>query len=566
MRDWYQRSPERYENERKFWLRNNFQEELDNGQVTFVGDLRVSAGSGERRLETRTFRVRVIYPPSFPYAPPDVEFISPAIQNHQHQSAATGYPCLFPSRDWHPLDVRPSEVENAIRRWLRAWMIGSFAREQALYELPEYFHPSPLTILLPSEAMGALNGDQQSGRFAVQQAVGRDLAVLRSIDRVQFGDGLLRKLRFDDSVSTPSRNGKWFRVGGEPPFFKRTGELEAFLREQGQTFAASRTPATQHGLVGLVFWDEPFAQDRFFVLDYRTNAKSKRDPRGWLLRAPQVHVVSSTELFRRLEGLRDIDALASKTTLVLGAGAVGSSLALDLAREGVGRFVVADPDTLRPGNVTRHALDLSSAGQAKADALELAIGRVNPYASTWAQSSDLMVPDILENLMRTNHPLHAPQLIVSAIGDSAVEGLVSEIAVCIDSAPVLFVRTLHHGFAVRVMLLRPGRGDACLHCLELHYREEHPDFIYVPDGQLPEVFDDGCAASSQPGAGLASRHAAVLGAKRALEILQGEDEEDNHWLWVDRPITEAVDVRLHEAERLYTAHLPAHPNCPFCAA
>ena len=60
-------------------------------------------------------------------------------------------------------------------------------------------------------------------------------------------------------------------------------------------------------------------------------------------------MISHEELYRRLEGVRDPDALKESIVVVLGAGAIGSSLTLDLVREGVGGVVVCDPDSLRPG-------------------------------------------------------------------------------------------------------------------------------------------------------------------------------------------------------------------------
>jgi len=226
--------------------------------------------------------------------------------------------------------------------------------------------------------------------------------------------------------------------------------------------------------------------------------------------------------------------------------------------------VLCDPDRLRPGNVMRHALDLFAVGELKSEATEVALGRVNPYAGTWSETQNLSDPGVLANLMASDSPVHGADIVVSAIGDDAVEGLVSEVAVETVSAPVLFVRTLHDGDLVRLMLLRPGQDDACLECLRLHAEDGHPDFIDSPDSELQPVFDAGCATAAQPGAGVASRQAAVFAAKRSLDVLLDVDGDMNHWLWVDRAIPTAPDARLHKAETMYAAHLPPHPACPFC--
>jgi len=126
-------------------------------------------------------------------------------------------------------------------------------------------------------------------------------------------------------------------------------------------------------------------QDARFRTDIGVSSKKARLAvgKGWPVRAPQIYTVSHDELFRRLEGVRDVaHALKEKHVVCFGLGAIGSSLAIALTREGVGSFALCDPDTLRPGKVIRPALDLLSVGQCKAEAVESALGRINPSVRT----------------------------------------------------------------------------------------------------------------------------------------------------------------------------------------
>lgn len=562
MKPWHERDADRYEAERRFWLRNGFDEESAAEKVSFVGSVEVRSGGRDRKPERRHFKVRVTYPDGFPYLPPNVEFIDPRIRRARHQSPG-GAPCLFPPRAWTQF-VPASEVHNALRRWLNSWMTGSFPRELALYELPEYFGWSALSVLTPPGVFDVFSGKRR-GTFGVLCADGRDLAVLKSVDGTAVARDLLEGLRIGSEVKQTTRNGKWFRLTEQPEFIRHTSELAQVLRRNGhQGCDAGRSP-TEHGLVGLVFTDDVLGDERLLLLDYSApGRKARPTPQGWPVRAPQTYIVSREELFRRLEGVRDADALDERNVIILGTGAIGSSLAFDLMREGVGGLVLCDPDRLRPGNVMRHALDLFAVGELKSEATEVALGRVNPYAETWSETQNLSDPGVLANLMASDSPVHGADIVVSAIGDDAVEGLVSEVAVETVSAPVLFVRTLHDGDLVRLMLLRPGQDDACLECLRLHAEDGHPDFIDSPDSELQPVFDAGCATAAQPGAGVASRQAAVFAAKRSLDVLLDADGDMNHWLWVDRAIPTAPDARLHKAETMYAAHLPPHPACPFC--
>ena len=560
MKPWYERDPDRLEPERKFWLKQGFTESRPNRCLCFTGNIVVSYGAPDRKPMRETFKVKVSYPSAFPYRPPDVEFVDPRIRRSRHQSP-DGKPCLFPPRAWTPFTT-PHEFYRALERWLVACRLGRFPRELAIYELPEYFIPSPLSVLVTPSGLDAMAACH--GRFALTCAVGRDLAVLKSVDGRQMAQDLLDGLRLGAEVKQEQRNGEWFHLSSEPPAIRNTTELSQVLSRDGHRFSADRRPG-QHALVGLVFEDAVLAQQRLQLLDYSSSAKAYAKPAGWSVSAPWTYMVSEEELFRRLEGVRDTEALSDKCVVLLGAGAIGSPLATDLVRESVGRLVICDPDRLRPGNLVRHLLDLMSVGQGKAEATELAAVRINPYMDTWSERKNLGDPEVLANLMRADHPVHPADLVVSAIGDDGVEFMVSELAVTEATAPVLFVRTLHDGDAVRLVLLRPGQADACLECLRRYAEDGHPDLVDVPDSELAPVFDAGCATAAQPGAGLTSRLASIFAAKRTLSLLQGEETSFNQWLWVDRAIPSASDPRLHAPEQMYASHLGRHPDCPFCS-
>ena len=72
--------------------------------------------------------------------------------------------------------------------------------------------------------------------------------------------------------------------------------------------------------------------------------------------------------------------LADCCAVFAGVGSVGSTVALMLARAGVGRFVLIDPDLLEIHNISRHMGDLSEVGRYKVDIVEERIHRINPTA------------------------------------------------------------------------------------------------------------------------------------------------------------------------------------------
>ena len=78
-------------------------------------------------------------------------------------------------------------------------------------------------------------------------------------------------------------------------------------------------------------------------------------------------------------GIEGQQRLLSARALVIGAGGLGSPVALYLGTAGVGRITLVDPDTVDLTNLQRQiAHDLSRVGQPKVTSAATAIGAINP--------------------------------------------------------------------------------------------------------------------------------------------------------------------------------------------
>jgi sulfur carrier protein ThiS adenylyltransferase len=67
------------------------------------------------------------------------------------------------------------------------------------------------------------------------------------------------------------------------------------------------------------------------------------------------------------------------TVGIAGLGGLGSSVAVALARLGVGRLILADFDVVEPSNLNRQQYFIDQLGLTKAEALEDNLKRINPY-------------------------------------------------------------------------------------------------------------------------------------------------------------------------------------------
>jgi hypothetical protein len=90
------------------------------------------------------------------------------------------------------------------------------------------------------------------------------------------------------------------------------------------------------------------------------------------LTVADVHRPFDRAIARAASGVEQ--QVGSATTVALiGAGAVGSQVAMTAVRMGIGQWTIVDPDHLMPHNLARHALGSEYVGWAKAEAMTTAI-------------------------------------------------------------------------------------------------------------------------------------------------------------------------------------------------
>lgn len=86
------------------------------------------------------------------------------------------------------------------------------------------------------------------------------------------------------------------------------------------------------------------------------------------------------DLFSRNTGILESDIMLNKKALFIGCGSVGSLVAVELAKAGVGHFMLVDNDIFGYHNICRHQCGIYDVGRYKTDALADRILAINPYA------------------------------------------------------------------------------------------------------------------------------------------------------------------------------------------
>ncbi len=86
------------------------------------------------------------------------------------------------------------------------------------------------------------------------------------------------------------------------------------------------------------------------------------------------------DIFSRNTGILESDIMLKKGALLIGCGSVGSLVAMELARAGVGRFFLIDMDIMGYHNICRHQCGVQDVGKYKTTAVKERILQINPYA------------------------------------------------------------------------------------------------------------------------------------------------------------------------------------------
>lgn len=148
-------------------------------------------------------------------------------------------------------------------------------------------------------------------------------------------------------------------------------------------------------------------------------------------------------------------SLEQKSVALVGCGSVGSKLATMLARSGVVRFVLVDPDVLMPDNMVRHDLDWRDIGAHKVDALARRLKNVQPAADIRLRRQKLAGQESGGDADSVLSTLAECDLIIDATANHEALNLISAVATR-SKKPVLWAKVFGGGVGGIIARSRPG--------------------------------------------------------------------------------------------------------------
>lgn len=188
----------------------------------------------------------------------------------------------------------------------------------------------------------------------------------------------------------------------------------------------------------------------------------------------------------------ETDLLARKSVAIIGAGSIGSKVAVSLVRTGVRQLLLIDPDVLLPGNIIRHALDWRAVGAHKVKALREQLEWLAPDVVVEEENLLLAGQESSGVIGRVFAKLAQYDLLVDATADSQVFNLLAALAMRAQR-PLVWGQVYAGGLGGMVARSRPG-----LDASPLAMRAAYLNFCQEQDAPDILVGEDYATRSDHP--------------------------------------------------------------------
>jgi len=290
-------------------------------------------------------------------------------------------------------------------------------------------------------------------------------------------------------------------------------------------------------------------------------------------------IPEKSELYSRNKGLLETSALNKKTVGIVGIGSGGSPIALELAKAGIGNFVLIDFDRIELSNIARHVCGINDLGRYKTYAVRDLIWQKNPYANI-----KTLEIDVNERPDECELALAEVDIILCASDNDKSRFFLNDIALK-NKIPAIFGRAITRAIGGDVLRVRPYVGP-CYNCLysqdfrnteeEISQRDRQakkflPD--YTSEENLDVIVQVGLASDIAPISNFMVKLALVelsKGTNSGISSLE-DDLIADFYIWANR--REYVYESWSKLEynfnkpsilRWYGAKILRDPNCMVC--
>jgi molybdopterin/thiamine biosynthesis adenylyltransferase len=381
------------------------------------------------------------------------------------------------------------------------------------------------------------------------------------------------------------------RAGLAPLTFSSWDDGDALTQSE---LCVQSSPTLVRGTLLLSRAQEKVSDELAIILE-QTDGEASGDevfvsPEGQVYRGrfgeagPKTYLSSSIvfadvepQLALRRLGILETTILKDKTVLCIGLGTGGAHVAVELAKCGVGRFLLVDRDRLSVGNVVRHPGGISQVGRSKVRVVRDLILEKNPKAQVEVHPVELGYG----NRETIRELVHAADIVVCGTDNRKSKLLINELCVSAN-VPAVYGGAFRRAYGGQILRVRP-KLSPCHQCFVAAMPDEASDVEVSSTSDASEIAYSDQPVAVEPGLSLDVTPIANMLAKLALlELLADKSsglnmlrrDYDAPWyLWLNRPEpgTQYADMPpLSESSdemtinRWYGIYFDRDDACPIC--
>lgn len=248
-----------------------------------------------------------------------------------------------------------------------------------------------------------------------------------------------------------------------------------------------------------------------------------------------------SQLYSRSRGILESSLLEDRKVAVVGLGSGGSHVAIELAKAGVGKFVLVDFDRIELHNIIRHICGLSDLGRLKTNVMRDRILDKNPFAEVEIHNTNI------NNLDDARRILKECDVVIAATDNIRSRLNINTLSIELG-IPTFYGKCAVRAAGGEVLRVRPKDGP-CFSCIYADAAmeasaEEMSSFRQAREANPPYVGDDEVKATIQVGLSSDIIPIANMLVKLALvELCRGKDsalaplEKDlvaPYYMWANR--------------------------------
>ena len=310
------------------------------------------------------------------------------------------------------------------------------------------------------------------------------------------------------------------------------------------------------------------------VLAYVTISSSEPLRRAIVLCQP-----SKSLLYSRSKGILESKVLENCKVAVVGLGSGGSHVAIELAKAGVGNFVLVDFDRIELNNIIRHVCGLSDLGRLKTDAIRERILDKNPFANIVCRNTNI------NNIQEAREMFKGCDLIIAATDNIRSRLNINDLSLELNITTI-YGKCSARAAGGEVLRVRPHDGP-CFCCVYTQAmveasteemtnfrqaREANP--IYVSDSEVEAMIQVGLSSDILPISNMIVKIALVeltKGKKSGLSGLE-QDFQAAYYTWANRreqlyagfPVDGFLRFDQPSILRWYSSQMERKADCKSC--